>query len=673
MLQSRTGVLCAVGVLALLLNGEQVNAIGVDTSGLSPARLGIAARTTTVTVTFDVAVDHSSITASSFRVFGKQSGTASGAFSFTNSDKSVTLTPSHPFMAGEVVHVNLSHDIKGADTSSLRSAGYTYQFRIATVPSSRSFTMIQNFSNRNNPNVNTHLYGAMAGDMNHDGFVDLATVNEIAADLRVSLNTADGSGMFGAFVSPFQKIGVESSPNESCDLDNDGNLDIAVSSTDAGAVFVALGRGDGTWKSAQHVSFGVHPETHGVAVLDIDGDGDWDVVNANHDADNLAVMINTGGVLGTPTFIDSGLNGEYALNSGDMNNDGISDLVVGGQDSQQIVVMLGNGDGTFTAQTPQSAGGLVWKLVLGDVNGDGKLDVAAVNGDSDNAAILLGNGDGTLGSPTVFATSGTEVGTVLGDLDGDGDLDWVISSFSGTQWHVFVNDGLGNFTSDFDINAEPGANPSCAIMLDVDNDGDLDLALTDETSDHTRILRNDSGPWALCPATPGGCRTPFVSGKSVLEISDVTPISGDRIAWKWPKGQATTISEFGNPLTSDDYALCLYDNNSLVWALPIAAGGRCSRKPCWSAKATRVSYRNSKLLPVGIQSLKMTQGLTDGHASIVLKGKGENLDLTIPNVNAFSGPLDVQLHKSSGGVCWGAHYSAPFDEQQGGVLKAVAD
>src|SRR5262249_9705803 len=160
-----------------------------------------------------------------------------GPLTFSNLDKSVTLTPSRPFVAGEVVHVNLSHAIKGADTSSLRSAGFTYQFRIATTPSSRSFTLIQNLSNHNTPNVNTNLYGAMAGDLNHDGFVDLTTVNEDAADLRVTLNTADGTGTYGAFLQPFQSIGVESSPNESCDLDNDGNVDIAVSSTDNGSVF----------------------------------------------------------------------------------------------------------------------------------------------------------------------------------------------------------------------------------------------------------------------------------------------------------------------------------------------------------------------------------------------------------------------------------------------------
>jgi hypothetical protein len=644
-------------------------ALAISVESLNPIRLGVAPRNTAITITFDSAVDHASITPDSFRVFGKQSGTASGPFTFSPDDTSVTLTPSRPFLAGEVVHVNLSHDVHGADASSLRNAGYTYQFRIATVPSSRSFTRIQSFSNRDNPNVNTHLYGAMAGDLNGDGFPDLTTVDEDAADLRVTLNRADGSGTFGPFLTPFQSIGVESSPNESCDLDNDGHIDIAVSSTDNASVFVALGQGDGSWRSAQEVPFGAGAETHGVAVLDIDGDGDWDVVNANHDASNLAVMINTNGVLGAPSFVESGVDGEYALNSGDMNNDGISDLVVGGQDSQEIIVLLGNGDGTFTAQAPQDAGGLVWKLVLGDVNGDGRLDVAAVNGDSGSASILLGNGDGTLGLPTVFDTSGTEVGTVLGDLDGDGDLDWVISSFSGQQWHVFVNDGAGNFTPDVDVDAESDANPSCAIMLDVDGDGDLDLALTDETSDHTRILLNGGGPTPDCPPAPDTCRQPTVSHGASLSIKERTPVDKSSMAWKWGKGAATMLDEFGDPTSTDGYALCVYDAGALVSTSRVV--GSCTKKPCWTLKPTGPVFSNKSLQPSGVKSLKLVAG-PDGAASEKFAGKGASLAL--PDPGALTGPIDVQLRRSGGAtLCWGARFTAPFSKQTGDSLKAKSD
>jgi hypothetical protein len=667
MRSSRINLVLICATLMIALAARSASAISV--TALSPTRLGIAPRTTSITLTFDGAVDHASITPSSFRVFGKQSGTATGPFTFSAGDTAVTLTPSRRFFAGEVVHVNLSHDVKGADATSLRSSGYTYQFRIATVPSSRSFTRIQFFSNRDDPSVNTHLYGAMAGDLNGDGFVDLTTVDEDSADLRVTLNKADGSGKFGPFLTPPQAIGVESSPNESCDLDNDGHMDIVVSSTDNASVFAVRGKGDGTWKSAQEVSFGAGAETHGVAVLDIDGDGDWDVVNANQVKNDLAVMINSGGVLGSPSFIESGVDGEYALNSGDMNNDGIADLVVGGQDSEEIVVLLGNGNGTFTPQTPQSAGGAVWKLVLGDLNGDGKLDVAAVNGSSNSVATLLGNGDGTLQAPTVIATGGTEVGTVLGDLDGDGDLDWVTSSFNGQQWHVFVNDGAGHFTLDSDIDAEPNANPSCAIMLDVDGDGDLDLALTDETSDFTRILRNDGAPTPDCPPAPDTCRAPISSGAASVVLDQRSPATRSRLVWRWMKGGATSKQDFGDPTTTEGYSLCLYDAGALRSTTSIV--GSCATKPCWTAQPTAFVFHNSSLQPSGVQSVRLAASPIDGKAMVSFSGKGTSLAL--PDPSSLTGPIDVQLHRSTSSICWGARFSAPFQKAVGGFLRDKSD
>ncbi|MBI1817094.1 MAG: VCBS repeat-containing protein [Deltaproteobacteria bacterium] len=662
MFNARQSLLLITAIVFSLLVSRAGSASTLTVVSMSPTRLASAAKNTAVTITFDQALLPSTITASSFRVFGKQSGVASGPFTFSNANQSVTLTPGRPFAAGEVVIVNLSHTITAADSSPLRSAGFAYQFRIQTQPSSRTFTQIQQMSNRTNPSVHTQIYGAMAADLNGDGYVDLTTVNEDSADLRVFVNRADGSGQFGGVLTPPFHIGIESSPNESGDFNGDGVVDIVISATTSNSVWLVRGKGDGGWASSQSRPVGMEP--HGIAALDVDGDGDWDVVNANHTSNNLSLMINNGGMLSAPTFFDSGEDGEYALTSGDMNNDGISDLIVGAQDGQTIVVLLGNGSGTFTAQTPQSAGGLAWKLTVGDVNGDGKLDVATANGDSGNAAILLGNGDGTLQAPTVLTTAPHVVGSALGDLDGDGDLDWVVSSYGGGLWHILINDGAGNFTFDPDIPAI--SNPSCAILLDIDNDGDLDLALTDEIADIVKIMQNDSGPPPACPPVPDTCRGPAVSGKGLLLLIDRSPDTSDLFLWQWLKGTATPKADFGDPLTTDTYFLCLYDNNTLVSDAAVPAGNTCGAKPCWKDNPTNFAYSNPKRTPAGVLSLHLNEGLADGQASITLLGRGANLGM--PDVSALTGPIDVQLRKSSGGICWGAHYSAPFLKHQGGLL-----
>jgi hypothetical protein len=646
-------------VAVAVLQTVAAQAAPLQVVSMTPLRNTAAAPASTVSITFDRAVQTSSITAASFRVFGRVSGTAGGPLAFSNGDKTVTLTPSHPFAAGEVVLVNLSHDIVAADAAPLRSAGFAYQFRVQTQPAGLAFEQIAVMSNRSSPGVATRIYGAMAADLDHDRYADLTTVNEDSADLRVFMNKADGTGLYHPFLTPPLPIGVESSPNEPADFDNDGNTDIGVSSTDDQSEWIALGNGNGTYAAPQEVPVGVEP--HGIAVLDVDGDGDLDVANANHGSDNLSLMLNDGtGVFGPSAPFDSGSGGEYALNSGDMNNDGIVDLVVGARDDQVVVVLLGNGDGTFTPSTPQSCGGLAWKLVVGDVNGDGNLDVAIGNGESNTGAILLGNGDGTLQTPQVVSAPSQVVGSALGDLDGDGDLDWVLSSFGGGKWTLYTNDGTGTFSFNQEFLAPN--NPSCAIIVDFDNDGDLDLVLTDEIADEVLLLKN--GAPSLCPPAPQPCRTPAVSGKSLLKMKDGTPDDKDLIIWKWLKGAATTQMEFGDPLATDDYTLCVYDNGALVASALAPHGSK------WGNDGDGFSYKDATRAPEGVQKLALQAGGA-GDARILFKGKGVNLRM--PNLGVLTGPIDAQLIKTSGGVCWGATYSAPFLTADGVKFKDKAD
>ncbi len=453
--------------------------------GTLPAAISTAPVTTAVTVKFDRPVLAASIDAASFRVFGRHSGAASGTYLFSHGGRWVTLVPDDPFSAGEVVWVNLSHDVRGTDLSKLRRAGYAFQFGTEVAASTGTFQQIASMSN--NMGEQTRIYGAAATDLNGDGYLDLTTVNEVSADLRVFLNLADGTGAYSNYLTP-TPIGVEASPNEPADFDNDGNADLCISATDSESVWIVLGNGDGTFGGVQEIPVGQQP--HGIVALDVDGDGDLDVVNANRGSDDLALLLNDGtGTFGAPTFFEGGVDGEYGLAAGDMNGDGVADLVVAGIDGSHLACQLGQGDGTFSAAGPaQSSGGETWVVQLGDIDGDGDLDASAANSTSGNGAMLKGNGDGTFGAPAVTGVGAHVPATDLGDLDGDGDLDWILSSFGGGFWRLYRNNGSGSYSFWQQINAP--SNPSCAIPLDIDNDGDLDLALTDEIADVVVLREN---------------------------------------------------------------------------------------------------------------------------------------------------------------------------------------
>lgn len=496
-------------------------AVDLAVQSTTPARNTMAPVATTVAVTFDRAVLPASVTASSFRVFGRWSGSKFGSYQLSNGNRTVTLDPTENFSAGEMVFVNLSHDLKAADLAPLRPGGYAFSFQIRTSPTSLSFQEIDVMTNRTN-GQQTRIYGASASDLDEDGYLDLTTVNEVSADVRVFLNRGDGTGLYHPFLTP-QPIGVEASPNEPADFDLDGHSDLCIAAVESNSVWVLMGVGDGTYDPVVEIPVGEAP--HGVCVLDVDGDGDLDIVNSNNVDSSLSLLVNDGaGNFAAPAYFESGVTSEYGLAAADMNGDGLSDVVVGSRDGAQILSLLGNGNGTFTAAgAPQSSGGNTWVVALGDVNGDLVLDAATANSGSGNGAVLFGLGNGRFGPPQIIPIGAHTVATDFGDLDGDQDLDLVISSYGGGFWRVYRNNGAGVFALHSQINAP--SNPSCAVLLDFDNDGDMDLALSDEIADVVLLEENVGGGSDVEPGEVFG-------GWSSVSVSPNPTFGGARLEWR---------------------------------------------------------------------------------------------------------------------------------------------
>jgi hypothetical protein len=99
-------------------------------------------------------------------------------------------------------------------------------------------------------------------------------------------------------------------------------------------------------------------------------------------------------------------------------------------------------------------------------------------------------------------------------------------------------------------------------------------------------------------------------------------------------------------------------------------GASCAGFPCWRSVPKAYSYRDRDLTPDGIVSGKLTEGL-HGKTTIKMNGKGGHLNL--PDLGDLNGVLDVQVQRSSGGVCWGATFTPPFRKNDGVTLLALSD
>jgi hypothetical protein len=467
----------------LLATAGMARAAGV-VSSFPPAQITTAAAATDILVDFDLALDPATVTAATFRVFGRWSGPAPGTIALENGDTRIRYTPLEAFFSGEWVNVMLSHDVQftGGDTL---SSGYAFGFWIASGPGVLNLTQIDVLSLREPGEGHIQSYGAYAGDLNDDGFSDLSIPNEISVDVRVCHN--DGSGGYGSFVIYDMPGGASPSANEGADFDNDGDIDLAVANGGNSQLSVMKGNGFGGFFPPTNYLSG--NSVRGVAVLDLDTDGDEDLVTANRVGNHLTVFTNDGGGGFDSSYtLEVGLTSETSVAAADANGDGILDLFVGSHNGQELAILLADGAGGLTHSETVAAGGRNWMLAVGDVDLDGDVDVASANSFQNNTSVAFCDGQGGFDSVVIYPGGAFTLAVDLGDIDGDGDLDMVTSHYTSSEFIQWENDGQGVFINP--ISYPAGSAGSCAIRHDRDNDGDMDVSAIDEVDDLLFLLDN---------------------------------------------------------------------------------------------------------------------------------------------------------------------------------------
>jgi len=116
-----------------------------------------------------------------------------------------------------------------------------------------------------------------------------------------------------------------------------------------------------------------------------------------------------------------------------------------------------------------------------DFDGDGWLDLLVLGGHQRPPYLYMNNRDGTFSNEAVLRgiqfQMFTPAGAAAADFDNDGDIDICVTEQFGPHY-LLINDGMGYFapssTTQLSWPAEMGASPSWG---DVDNDGLLDLAI----------------------------------------------------------------------------------------------------------------------------------------------------------------------------------------------------
>ena len=272
-------------------------------------------------------------------------------------------------------------------------------------------------------------------DFNGDGRPDIVAATydwSMPMPSTVSVLSGAGDGSFAtALTTP---LSFHATSLKVADFDGDRKQDVVVLNTEAGTATVLLGKGDGTFGTA--TDYAVGSLASQIALGDVNRDGTLDMVVSRYGGGAGVLLGKADGTFAVATDLDSSAVGSWSsLALADLNGDGNLDLV--GATTVildgMVAVSFGNGDGTFATEIQLETGGNNAMLgPIGDFNHDGNLDIIATSANYlpwhgvVTMSLLLGHGDGTFAPHVDYPIDDPILASA--DVNGDGTPDLLAAS-----------------------------------------------------------------------------------------------------------------------------------------------------------------------------------------------------------------------------------------------------
>lgn len=285
-----------------------------------------------------------------------------------------------------------------------------------------------------------HANAAILGDVDGDADLDIFVANGVTAvnvtGFQDWLWLNDGTGNFtDATATHLPVNAVHSFDAAFGDVDNDGDLDILVAVMDRlgvpGQNRLLINNGAGIFsdETAQRLP-ALIDITLALAVEDLDGDADVDIVVANRSVSGSKILVNNG----TGFFTDQSMQRFISLPPfagdtvvQDLNGDNSPDLVFASYVEDTPVVFINSGAGFFTEETDERTPVFedAHGIAIADVDADGDADMF-VTVPQERSRLLLNDGTGIFGDAS---ETNLPVDSVVIrypeflDVDADGDAD----------------------------------------------------------------------------------------------------------------------------------------------------------------------------------------------------------------------------------------------------------
>jgi hypothetical protein len=305
----------------------------------------------------------------------------------------------------------------------------------------------------------------------------------------------DGTGRFA--MAPGSPIALAYSPGniKLGDVNNDGLLDLCVTGSERDTVDIFLGDGSGKFSlapgSPSVVSASAEFTTHGLQLVDLNEDGNLDILTTSNQQNSFATMFGNGrgGFSPGPAATFPAGQGRYAFAFGDLDGDGHLDVIIASGNNEfgepgRVVMLRGDGKGGFKllSETPVPTGPRY--VTLGDVNGDGRPDIVLSHG-SNQLSILLNQGGGKFAPGSRYDLGTAAWAVAVADVNRDKSNDLVVATVDSVT--VLLNSKSGFAPAPGSpFRAGPGA--YYLALGDVNKDGKLDIAASSFEGNAVTVL-----------------------------------------------------------------------------------------------------------------------------------------------------------------------------------------
>jgi FG-GAP-like repeat/Secretion system C-terminal sorting domain len=272
---------------------------------------------------------------------------------------------------------------------------------------------------------NTHCVYAV--DMDDDGDIDLlGAAHTHFDDDIIWWENLDGSGVnWVRHVVTSNFFGAEST--YAIDMDGDGDIDVLGAAEDAISWWENASGNGLTW--VEHPVAAYFYGARCVYAEDVDGDGDVDILGAAYIADDIRWWENTdgNGENWTVHFVDPEFDGAACIYATDIDSDGDTDILGAAYEDDEVTWWENtNGDGLIWIEhVLTSSFGRVTRVYAADMDNDGDVDVLSASQSRDDIRWWENTGgDGQNWSErTVESDFQNAEYALADDVDGDGDLD----------------------------------------------------------------------------------------------------------------------------------------------------------------------------------------------------------------------------------------------------------